>query len=86
MDDPKRFSAALEGYEIALKQVMSEPEFAKIKHNYNELLAVLGNVDGDEVVGLVCVAIELVRRDKVEQSHRRMRRAIAREAKGKMVR
>lgn len=54
---PKRFNAEEESIETLLKAVMLSENFIKTKAQYNRMLGILGNVDGDEVIGLVVLAM-----------------------------
>jgi len=50
--------------EQAMSEIMLEPQYERIKHEYHRMLDIMGNVDGDEIIALVSVAIANVTKPK----------------------
>lgn len=42
--------------EDAMADVILDPNYERVREEYNKLLSIMGNVDGDEVIALVLLA------------------------------
>jgi len=51
----------IEEIEDAVADVILEPDYSKITQEFDRLLSIMGNVDGNEIIALVMVAIKRVR-------------------------
>lgn len=52
----QKASKEREELETRLKLTLASPQFKDVNGEYERLLSILGNVDGDEIVALVLIA------------------------------